>query len=287
LRKLHILLLLALPLAFLSASAYVYHMPVIVQSTSSPEVLMPGDTAVLTIELANGAAQYGVSERQGLTLSTPINTTKLRGTKDIEVLSGDYDDIGMIGPNDKIVLYYKIKANDSLPEGTYFLDLNVKAGYDSSQISRRIPIKVDTSELSLSRAELPGMDSISLDVANPRANTLSAVSVIPAAKGVIFSPEKYYIGTMDPDEVFTISFGLSSENPERQLKGPVNLSFQSQFKNGETWHQSQLYSMVFSPPPDGSGSRPPALLGGGVLLLAAAGGYVLWRRKHRSDSEKV
>ena len=92
---------------------------------------MPGDTAVLSIDLQNGEAQYGAgAETLTGTLSTPINGTTLRGTNEIAVISPDYKDIGMIGPTDKITLYYKIKANDNISNsnGTYFLDFGVSGG---------------------------------------------------------------------------------------------------------------------------------------------------------------
>lgn len=276
-----IILLAALSTAFPVTASYIYFMPVIVQSSSSPEVLMPGDSAILTIVMENGAASYGAGgeNARDQTLSTPVNSTSLKGTSEIEVLSSDYSDIGMIGPNDNVVLYYKIRANDSLPDGTYFLDFNVKAGYDGVQIGRKIPIKVDSSGVSLSRAELPSQGSISLDVANPRDNSLSAVSIIPSASGVVFSPEEYYIGSMDPDEVFTISFALSSQNPTAELKGPINLSFSSRFKNGENWHQSDSYGTIYDPLPAKSDGSPVTLLGAGALALVLVGGYLYWKRK--------
>ena len=110
-----LLLLLPLALTFITAPAsasFIYHIPVNVQSSTDPAVLMPGDTGILSIDLQNGAAQYGAgSETLTGTLSTPINGTTLRGTRDISVISPDYKDIGMIGPTDKITLYYKIKLH--------------------------------------------------------------------------------------------------------------------------------------------------------------------------------
>ncbi len=273
-------------LALLPASqGYTFYMPVIVHSTTSPEVLMPGDTAVLTIEMENGAAQYGVGgeNAKDATISTPINKTELLGTDEIEVVSGDYTDIGMMGPNDKVVLYYKIKANDSIPDGTYFLDFKVSAGYELMEICRKIPIKVDSAGVGLSRADASVKSSFSLNVANPRANTLNAVTIMPSAEGIRFSPEEYYIGTMDPDEIFTISFTVDSGKPQEPIKDPVSLNFSSKFKNGDTWHQSGMYSAVYVPMPDDSGNGnllPMAALG---ILILVGGGYLYWRKKHPGE----
>jgi hypothetical protein len=57
-RAFPILILLLLFIAG-SAAAYEYHMPVNIQPTITPSVLMPGDEAVVAIELGNGAAAYG------------------------------------------------------------------------------------------------------------------------------------------------------------------------------------------------------------------------------------
>jgi hypothetical protein len=269
-----------------ACASYIYHIPVNVQSSIDPSVLMPGDTAVLSIELQNGAAQYGAgSETISGTLSTPINGTVLRGTNEIAVISPDYKDIGMIGPTDKIILYYKIKAADNISNanGTYFLDFGVSGGYELIQINREIPVKVDSSAVSIARADVPTKPSINLNIANPRANTVNAVTIVPSALGIRFSPDQYYIGTMDPDEVFTISFGIDSDNPAKQLNRPINLSFVAKFKNGDTWHESGTYVTSYIPPKDNSRQNSYLLPVGIVaIILLVAGGY-LYRRKKMSS----
>jgi|GEM_PF-241346 len=276
-------------------ASYIYHMPVVVQPSLSPEVLMPGDTALLTITLKNGAAQYGAGEEAGgATLSTPVNETTLIGTDEIEVLNSGNNKVGMIGPGDEVVLYYNIKANETIPDGTYFLDFSVDAGYDSVEICRQIPIKVDSTTVSISRAELPSNGKISLDVANPRQNALSAVTIVPDGMGVEFSPEKYYIGSMRPDEIFTIEFDLSSLEPSIN----ENLSFKSIFKNGDTWHESDVYTMASTmiSANTGSAKGTPAnakagangtgasqagmtAIAAAILLMGTVGGIVLWHKK--------
>ncbi len=272
-----------------SASAYEYRMPVNIQPAVTPAVLMPGDEAVLAIELQNGAAAYGAggtagagTPSAGTVLSTPINSTTLKGTNDIRVISADYHDLGMIGPNDKITIYYKIKAGGNT-SGTYFLDFGVVGGYDMIPINRGILIKVDPAAVSLARADASGGPSISLNVANPRENTINAVTIVPTAPGIRFSPDEYYIGTMDPDEVFTISFGIEPEDQSLPIRGPVNLSFISKFKNGDTWHESGAYIASYMPPKDGSNQNSYLLaIGVAAALIIVAGGFYLYRRRKNS-----
>ncbi|MCJ7445244.1 MAG: hypothetical protein MUO26_12105 [Methanotrichaceae archaeon] len=272
---------------FLSSSiAYFYHMPVEMQSSTYPEVFMPGDQGILTLELQNGAAKYGVGgadASRDLTLSTPINKTELKGTNEVNVTSSNYENIGLIGPDDKVKLYYRIQVADNASNGTYFLDFSVLGGYDGIQINRKIPVKVDSMGISLSRAENPTKPSISLNVANPRENTVNAVTIVPQAKGVRFSPEEYYVGTMNPDEVFTISFDISSVNPNRPISQPENISFIARFKNGETWHESDVYNAYYIPFKEARNLPIGFIIGAIVLVLLLAGGYVF---KHRKDLTK-
>jgi hypothetical protein len=289
LRLIQILLLLLLASGF--AAAYEYRMPVNIQSTMTPAVLLPGDEAVLAIELANGAASYGVgkdagagSTAQAALLSTPLNRTSLKSTQELEVLTEDRRDLGMIGPNDKITVYYKIRAADNISSGTYLLDFQVVGGYDMTTINREILIKVDDTPVGLARAEAAA-SIFNLNVANPRENTLNAVTIVPFAKGIVFSPDEYYIGTMDPDEVFTISFGIQSTDAAKPLTNPVNLSFAAKFKNGDNWHLSQAYVTTYTPPKDNSTQSSYLLpVGAAALIVLIAGGYLYRRRKFASKS---
>ena len=104
-------------------------MPVNIHPTINPAVLMPGDEATVAIDLENGAADYGVGRDAG-SGSTAQRCPAIHshqqnhsgGTDEIQVTSSDYHDLGMIGPNDKVTVYYKIKASEerqqwNLPPG--------------------------------------------------------------------------------------------------------------------------------------------------------------------------
>jgi hypothetical protein len=273
------------------AAAYEYHMPVNIQSTVTPAVLMPGDEGLLAIEIQNGAAAYGVgkdagagSSAQDALLSTPINRTKLTGTSDLQVITPDYQNLGMIGPDDKITLYYKISASQNITSGTYLLDFRVLGGYDMITINRQIPIKVDLATVNMASADASTTTkpTLNLNVANPRENTLNAVTIVPSSPGISFSPDQYYIGTMDPDEVFTISFTLASDDPKKTLLGRKNVSFVAKFKNGDTWHESEPYLARYSPPLDTTKQNNYLLPAGiATLIILIAGGY-LYRKKKLS-----
>lgn len=281
-----ILILLSILLAAGFASSYEYHMPVNIQATATPEVLLPGDEAVIAIDMTNGAASYGAGKDAGAgstasatLLSTPINQTHLKSTPDLNVLTGDSSDLGMIGPDDRITVYYKIRAADNISSGTHLLDFKVLGGYEMTTINREIPIKIDDTTVSMARAETAA-STFNLNVANPRENTLNAVTIVPSASGIVFSPDEYYIGTMDPDEVFTISFGIQSEDTTKTLQGPINISFVAKFKNGDNWHTSNAYVTTYTPPKTDK-TQSSYLLPGAVVVavILIAGGYLYRKRK--------
>lgn len=283
-RLISVLLLILLAAGI--ASSYEYHMPVNIQATMSPEVLLPGDEAMLAIELTNGAASYGAgkdsgagSSATGTLLSTPLNKTSLASTPELQVLTDDYSDLGMIGPSDRITVYYKVRAANNIRSGTHLIDFKVSGGYDMTTINRDIPIKVDDTAVSMARAETDAT-TFNLNVANPRENTLNAVTIVPSAKGIVFSPDEYYIGTMDPDEVFTISFGIASEDAKKSLGDSTNLSFTAKFKNGDNWHTSQAYVTKYTPPKAVSSQSSYLLPAGAIaVIVLIAGGYLYRRRK--------
>ncbi len=286
--QIFLLLLLATGIA----AAYEYHMPVNIQNTVTPAVLMPGDEGLLAIELQNGAAAYGVggnagagSTAQDALLSTPINRTKLTGTSELLVITPDYHDLGMIGPNDLITLYYKIGAGQNITSGTYLMDFQVQGGYDMLTINRQIPIKVDLATVNMASADSSTSikPTLNLNVANPRENTLNAVTIVPSAPGISFSPDQYYIGTMDPDEVFTISFTLASDDPAKPIRA-TNVSFVAKFKNGDTWHESEPYIAKYSPPLDNTGQNNYLLpLGLLALVVVIVVGYLYRKKKLLSN----
>jgi len=290
-RIFQIFLLLLLTTGF--AAAYEYHMPVNIQNTVTPAVLMPGDEGLLVLELQNGAAAYGAgrdagagSSAQDALLSTPINRTKMTGTSELRVITPDYHDLGMIGPNDKITLYYKIGASQNITSGTYLMNFQVQGGYDMLTINRQIPIKVDLATVNMASADssTSTKPTLNLNVANPRENTLNAVTIVPTAMGISFSPDQYYIGTMDPDEVFTISFTLASDDPTKPIQGTKNVSFVAKFKNGDTWHESEPYISRYSPPLDNTGQNSYLLpLGLLAIVIIIVGGYLYRRKKLLSN----
>jgi hypothetical protein len=280
------------PSAIAYPYGYMYRCPeptIIIESSVSPEVLMPGDTGIVSIVIENSADQYVVSyQREDFSFTVPIYRVELTGTEGLEVSTDLYENVGTIGPGDRITLYFNIKADEKTTDGTHFLDVLLVSGYAEApeETNRKVPVKVDSSDVLLIQAEAPTSASASLDVANPRQNTLNAVTIVPEAKGVEFSPKEYYIGTMEPDEIFTIDFDLLALAPSEA----IDLGFRAKFKNGNTWHESEVYTTTLrdggqasngarGPPGQTSSVVGTTTAAAAILLPTVIGGAYFWRRR--------
>ncbi|MBN1323667.1 MAG: hypothetical protein JW986_06665 [Methanotrichaceae archaeon] len=276
---------------------YMYRYPeptVMISSKVSPEVLMAGDSGIVSIEIENCADQYVISfQNEDFSFSMPIYLVQMNGTDEIEVMTGPYENIGSIGPGDKITVYFNVQSSKEIDDGTHFLDVKLIGGYVEApkEINRRIPIKVDSSDVMLIQSEAASDSGVSLDVANPRQNALNAVTIVPEGRGVEFSPQEYYIGTMEPDEIFTIDFDMNSISSDRTADPVKNLSFKARFKNGDTWHESEVYTITAQRTMEGttgdrtrpanntSGMGTTTVVTAAILLPTMIGGAYFWHKR--------
>ena len=204
------------------------------KSALFPEVLMSGDSGTVTLSLKNSATEYTIKmDNKDYSMNAQIQSAQLMGNEFIEVTSDPYYNAGIIGPGDSIDLPFSIKIKNNTPDGTYFLDFNLKGAARLYSLNLKIPIRVDSSSIQSTLSETPKLNpgGIILSVANNRPNSLNAATVIPQGNAT-FEPAEYFIGTMDPDELFTVKFDILARKEE-------NVGFKVRFKNGNNWHESE------------------------------------------------
>lgn len=210
--------------------------------TFHPETLMPGDTAIVTLILKNSASEYTIEmDGSDYSMNAQIQSAELSGEEYVTVTSDPYYNVGIIGPGDSVELAYNVNVDSTAPDGTYFLDFNLKGSARLYSLNLKIPITVDSSNIDAVLSEVPQLNpgEIILSVANNRPNTVNAASVIPVGNAS-FEPAEYFIGTMDPDELFTVKFDMK-ENTEQN-----DILFKLRFKNGNNWHESDALTVTFN-----------------------------------------
>src|SRR5665648_24555 len=213
---------------------------------TEPEVLMPGDIGKVTINLQNSATAYSIElDGSDYLMNSLIKRAELESSESIFVTSPPQENVGMLGPGDSTSLTFSIKVAQNATDNVYYPRFNIKGSsrlYDSNWL---IPITVDTSAIIILPSEVSDFTKdeyndggvVILDVANSRPNTLTGVQIIPKSDKLSFSPEAYYIGTMEDDELFTIQFdasviGEGDRTEKIEWTADDNISFVAVFKNG-------------------------------------------------------
>lgn len=248
--------------------------------SAEPEVFSPGDSGTITFSLKNSATTHSVTiDGKEYDTNAHIQSSSLEADEGIEV-SSISDTYGLLGPGDKMDITYNLEVDEHLSAGTHYLNLAIKSNSHIYDCKWEIPLKIDNADVKVIPTITPtlvnGKGTIEFDVANIRQNTLYSVNVIPEAEGIEFSPREYFVGTMEPDELFSIQF--EANQVRENITEPLEITVE--YRNGMNAHQntSQLeaFKTVHEDENGISNIAVAALALVGLLIPAA----VLYRRKN-------
>jgi len=219
----------------------------------NPETLMPGDVGVLTITLKNmqdKPIEKDVdikSEIKGtggyvIDIDAETRFTMNAYIKEAYIVEHEfkaynrYSSVGVIGPNEKVDLAFKIKAPSE--EGIHMLkfiaDIEDMEGKSSKGIRYFIPIVV-TGTVNLLLQEV-SENEVSLEVINEGLSDVNGVYVVAAvstASGVECQPERVYIGKIKYGESAIAVFKVN----KTEERGST-IVFKAVYKNGINKHES-------------------------------------------------
>lgn len=224
-----------------------------------PEVLMPGDSAILTLTIINAettatttrtttstSGSYSstttVVETNGVTISNIWIASAYDGEKRVKAKL-NYADIGHISAGSSFTICFEIIAEDNISEGLYFPKVHVDVKEDDYEdLSFPIPVRVSNTSVNLIASNVPsklsisGLTEITLTAINNRESPVDGVSVSPLKiDGFNIMPESIFIGSLDSDSSEDITFTL---NPSEV--GIKNLTFKITYKNGNNLHSETL-----------------------------------------------
>jgi hypothetical protein len=259
--------------------------------TSDPEVFMPGDRGTITVTLTNTASSPTVTiGGSDFDTNARIQAAVLRPLSEgIVVLDAPYGDMGLLGPGDSIKLTFNVKVAEDAPEGTHNLELAIEGNSFDYNSRKNIPLKVDSSNIRVipsKEFKLTNSEStIEFDVANTHPNELSSVSIKPEAKGVTFYPVEYFIGPMNPDELFTIEFNTVTDNLSddgRNFSEPINLTLSASYSNGINKHENIVSNIYIESIEETQGESSSMIIPGLLLIVIAIAGMLVYRKKKQS-----
>lgn len=270
---------------------------------TDPEVLIPGDEGTVTITLTNTASQYAVTiNGKDYDTNAQLNEIELIGSDGIVVTTGSYQNMGVLGPDDSIEISYNVRVSDDAADGTEHLNLALTGSSHTYNAKWNIPVRVESAGIKIipSKPLKLACDGgkIEFDVANTHSSMFTSVSIEPRAEGITFTPTEYFIGTMEPDELFTIEFdcevtgntdivklvdaGHKVEFAGNSLDG-TELHLYAEYRNGNNQHERVINNRVIEIEPVVPEGNSSAVMIGAALLLVVVVGAGVYRRKRRKN----
>lgn len=250
--------------------------------SKDPEVFMPGDTGTITFDLKNSATAYSVNiDGEDFDTNARVQSATLQGTDGITVATDTYYGNGILGPGESMTLTYNIKVDENVSDGTYYLDFSTIGSSHSYNNNWRIPLRVDSSSLRIVPSKPLKMENgkgtLEFDVANIHPNSLSSVSVRLEADGVDFSPAEYFVGSMDPDELFTIQiYGETSSSDDTS---PRKVSITANYRNGLNEHEEVVDVKDLQLVTVKESSTIGPVIAVALVAVVAAAGYLMYKRR--------
>jgi len=218
-----------------------------------PEILMPGDSAMLTLTITNAESTYTrtTASTSGSTTTTTVKTVGatinniwiLAAEKDDHEIRArqNYEDVGDIAPGSSLTITFELLVDEEMAEGLYFPVVKIDVqSYEDVQYP--IPVRVSsdtvdliTSEVS-SKLSISGSTEITLTAINNGKSQVEGVIVAPNdVTGIDVVPDNVFIGELEAGGSQDVSFSIKPSEI-----GEQNLSFNISFKNGDNPHYKIL-----------------------------------------------
>ncbi len=254
---------------------------------SSPEVFMPGDSGTVTVTLKNTATTPTVTiDGKDYDTNARIQAAVLRPLSDgITVKEAPYYEMGLVGPGDSIKLTFNVEVEEGAKEGIHNFELEIEGNSFDYNSKKNIPLKVDSSNIKVIPSKplqmVDGKAIVEFDVANTHPNELNSVSIRPEAEGLKFYPAEYFIGPMDPDELFTIEFDAIIDDSDaiKDVSGSISMNVTANYNNGINRHENVAGNLKLETDSQSPGNNSTAAIAGGLLLVVIPAAFLIYRKK--------
>ena len=193
--------------------------------TKSPETLMPGDQAFITVSITNSGDE-----------SASIDRAKFY-TNDLVVVNDDaYEVVGDIGSKNSMEFTFLVEAGPA--EGIFYPSFYLDFG-SSGSLRSSIPVIVEDTTPQVSLLNVPEIftegktEDITVRVGNPRDGDLSAITITPVTDGIKSDQTSYFVGDLAKDKSAEVTFAITPEEEG-------DLTFVVSYKNGVNEHSTTV-----------------------------------------------
>ena len=205
----------------------------------TPPILQPGDIGTITATIKNTASIANIRENIQSAGSETITSTDINvniesvqlESKDVEVISGNYKQVGEIGPGQSIPITFLIRA--PAKDGIYFPEIWIDVTKGES-VRQPIPVNVNTQIAILKKPALTALKTIP-DGVNPgddfpvrvilnndglsRADQIMVVVNSSTPSITPKTPNTYHVDTLLKGENISLDMVFSSDK-----KAPIGLN---------------------------------------------------------------
>lgn len=197
----------------------------VVTTAIDPPVLMRGDTATLTVEVANTGTAPVQASRAALLPDGPVS-----------VADDPYATVGEIGAGNRMTFSFLVTAGS--PDGTAYPVFTLAAN-EGRGIRYPVPVRVDSTPPAVSFVQKPDAltagrgDQVVVSIGNPRQDPLNGVMVAPRGSGFMTTPTAVFIGALAPNGQATAAFNLTPEEN-------ATIGFEVVYYNGQNRHATPV-----------------------------------------------
>jgi hypothetical protein len=207
-----------------TASSYV----AVTGVTLDPEILMQGDTGMITVEVQD----FGSS-------SVPLYRATLITDNNLRLQNqGTYDSLGSLGAGTSMKFTFTVNA--STWDGIYYPRFQLDYSDPSADGLRySIPVQVESTGIEATVLDAPDSFSdgkksaITLLIGNPRENTVHGITVTPEGDGITSTQRSIFVGDLKPGESRNVTFDIT---PSQE----TDLTFHVNYKNGINTHSTSV-----------------------------------------------
>lgn len=198
---------------------------VVTDFSVDPAVLMPGDTATVTVTVKNTADE-----------SVALRSARMFTEKNIVILDNPYTTFGSIGPGNEVSFTFTVQATarDGIFYPPFVIDFR-----DAGSLRHPVKVKVESTEPRISVMGRPDAfvegkkATIRVKVSNPRSGEINGVTVVPSGEGIESTPTSVFIGALAPDGMAEVSFEVT---PSRE----TDLAVRVYYRNGDNQRSTSL-----------------------------------------------
>jgi len=267
-QKRHILLIsILLAVLFVSPVSAAYPAPlhdstgiVITDCSVTPQVLMPGDSGIVSVTLTNTGTGVEVLNRAYI---------KVYVGEGMEMTSTDsYNLPRYINPGNSVTITMPIKAGEEA--GIFYPVFNLVFSDLVTSLKQPLAVIVDDAGLSVTQTQVPesfpktGSEQVVLTLANPMQTDITAVSVTAKGDGVSCKEGSVFVGTIPAGKSAQASITVRTDGAE-------DVTLLVSYSNGANKHTEELVI----PAGEGYSTASPELIITNILVEKTNGYYTL------------